>query len=147
MLKDDKINLSMQPEVSAVDHSVINELNIPGFSTRRARTTVQLGDGESFVLGGLLNSEEREALSKIPLIGDIPILGALFRHTTTERQKSELIIVATVNLVKPVQPGVVQIPRMHLRDSLYNYFNLNDPPNSPRHNQARLILSTGGFKE
>ena len=147
VLKDDKINLSMQPEVSAIDHSVINELNIPGFSTRRARTTVQLGDGESFVLGGLLNSEEREALSKIPLIGDIPILGALFRHTTTERQKSELIIVATVNLVKPVQPGVVQIPRMQVRDSLYNYFNLNDPPNSPRHNQARLILSTGGFKE
>ncbi|KEQ14258.1 general secretion pathway protein GspD [Endozoicomonas montiporae] len=148
VLKDDKINLSMQPEVSAIDSQVAqNTLNIPAFKTRRARTTVQLGDGESFVLGGLLNSEEREALSKIPLIGDIPILGSLFRHTTTERQKTELIIVATVNLVKPVQPGTVQIPQMQLNNSLLHYFNLMGPEHSQRYNKARLILSAGGFKE
>lgn len=148
VLKDDKINLSMQPEVSAIDSQVAqNTLNIPAFKTRRARTTVQLGDGESFVLGGLLNSEEREALSKIPLIGDIPVLGALFRHTTMERQKTELIIVATVNLVKPVQPGVIQIPQMQLNNSLLHYFNLTNPEHIPASNKARLILSTGGFKE
>ena len=110
VLKDDKINLAMQPEVSAVEgHSVSSDRNLPTFRTRRARTTIQLGDGESFVLAGLLNNEEREALSKVPLIGDIPIIGSLFRHTTNERQQTELIIVATVNLVRPVEPGSIPV--------------------------------------
>ncbi|MCW0471147.1 type II and III secretion system protein [Vibrio chagasii] len=56
-------------------------------------------DGQSFVLAGLLTSEERESLTKIPILGDIPILGALFSHTSTNRSKTELIIVATVNLM------------------------------------------------
>ncbi len=68
--------------------------------TRRAsETTVHLKDGQSFVLAGLLTSEERESLTKIPILGDIPILGALFSHTSTNRSKTELIIVATVNLM------------------------------------------------
>ena len=72
--------------------------DLPALRTRRARTTVELGDGQSFVLAGLLSTEEREELRRIPYIGDIPVLGALFRKTTTERTKTELIIVATVNL-------------------------------------------------
>ena len=148
VLKDDKINISMEPEVSAVDTSYgNNQLNIPSFKTRRARTTVQLGDGESFVLGGLLSSEDREALSKIPMIGDIPVLGALFRYNKNERIKSELVIVATVNLVKPVPPGIIQLPEMSRTNSLLRYFHVEDQAVKPVRNKARLILSTGGFKE
>ena len=149
--RDDKINLAMQPEVSAIDSKSIDVAgNLPTFRTRRARTTIQLGDGESFVLAGLLNNEEREALSKIPLIGDIPIFGSMFRHTTHERQQTELIIVATVNLVKPVPPGSIQLPQMQQKKSLVNFFNIpgqNNIQPTPVENKARLILSAGGFKE
>ena len=148
VLKDDKINISMEPEVSAIDTSYgNNQLDIPSFKTRRARTTVQLGDGESFVLGGLLSSEDREALSKIPLIGDVPVLGALFRYNRNERIKSELVIVATVNLVKPVSPGTIKLPAMSRTNSLLRYFHLENQAVEPVRDKARLILSTGGFKE
>ena len=148
VLRDNKINLAMQPEVSAVEgQSVQNDRNLPTFRTRRTRTTVQLGDGESFVLAGLLNNEEREALSKVPFIGDIPIIGSLFRHVTNERQQTELIIVATVNLVKPVEPGSIQIPQMKQKQSLMNFFSIPGTPVAPVENKARLILSAGGFKE
>lgn len=148
VLEDDKINIAMEPEVSAVDTSYgNNQLNIPSFRTRRARTTVQLGDGESFVLGGLLSSEDREALSKIPMIGDVPILGALFRYTKSERIKSELIIVATVNLVKPVAPDLVELPVMSRSNTLMRYFHIEKDAKSPVRSNARLILSSGGFKQ
>ncbi|WP_461537854.1 type II and III secretion system protein family protein [Spongorhabdus nitratireducens] len=151
VLRDDKINLTMMPEVSAIDPQNSNtKLDIPAFKTRRARTTVQLGDGESFVLGGLLNSEDREALSKIPLAGDIPVLGAMFRNTRDERQKTELIIVATVNLIQPVQPQTIQLPRLKLRNSLLRFFNLKKPPPGtpppPVNRRATSILGAAGFK-
>ena len=152
VLKNDKINLSLLPEVSAIDPSIENDLNLPGFKTRRARTTVQLGDGQSFVLGGLMNTEDREALSKVPLIGDIPVLGAMFRHTSDTRQKSELIIVATVNLVKPVESDTVLLPQFEMStSSLLRYLNLpkpdfkNTPPILRR--QAMSVLAAGGFKQ
>lgn len=148
--QDDRIKLTLQPEVSAIDYQFAAE-GIPAFKTRRARTTVQLGDGESFVLGGLLNSEDREALSKIPLIGDLPVLGALFRHTRNERVKSELIIVATVNLVKPVPAETIQLPHMTVAPSLMRYFNLPislpGEPKLPAYRQAKEILARGGFRE
>ncbi|MFK0573726.1 type II and III secretion system protein family protein [Endozoicomonas sp.] len=148
VLEDDKINIAMEPEVSAIDISYgNNQLNIPSFKTRRARTTVQLGDGESFVLGGLLSSEDREALSKIPMIGDIPVLGALFRYSKNERIKSELIIVATVNLVKPVPPGIIKLPEMSRTNSLLRFFHVENQAVVPVRDKTRLILSTGGFKQ
>ena len=154
VLQDDKIKLSMMPEVSAVDSTYNDQiLNIPTFKTRRARTTVQLGDGQSFVLGGLLNSEDREALSKIPLIGDLPVIGAMFRHTNNTRIKTELIIVATVNLVQPVQPGTVQLPHYTRTNTLLRFFRLDTPgrssgnaARSAQQKEAQDILVTGGFK-
>ena len=154
VLSDNKIKLSMMPEVSAVDSTYADQVfNIPTFKTRRARTTVQLGDGDSFVLGGLLNAEDREALSKIPLVGDLPVIGALFRHTNNERIKTELIIVATVNLVQPVQPGTVQLPHYTRTDTLLRYFRLDMPGRTQadhsrqaQHKEAQEILLSGGFK-
>lgn len=149
---DATINLTLEPEVSSIDVSKgSNKLDLPAFKTRRTRTTIQLADGESFVLGGLISSEDRDALSKIPFVGDIPILGAAFRHTDNQRQKTELIIVATVNLVKPVKRDVIQLPRMNKVDSLLRYFNLekSQSPHSITTNandKAHTLLSTGGFK-
>ncbi|WP_461537842.1 type II and III secretion system protein family protein [Spongorhabdus nitratireducens] len=152
VLRNEKINLSLMPEVSSIDPSIKNNLNLPGFKTRRTRTTVQLGDGESFILGGLLNSEDREALSKIPFIGDVPVLGAMFRNTRDERQQTELVIVATVNLVKPVQPESIRVPRLEMSQSLVQFLNLKDPKffedvTHPVKQQALSLLSSGGFKE
>nr|WP_283777843.1 pilus assembly protein N-terminal domain-containing protein [Sansalvadorimonas sp. 2012CJ34-2] len=151
VLSDDKIKLSMMPEVSAIDSTYSDsKLSIPTFKTRRARTTIQLGDGESFVLGGLLNTEERDALSKIPLVGDLPVLGALFRHTTNDRRKTELVIVATVSLVQPVPTGSVQIPHMKRTNTLLRYFRLDrpgwDPRKSNSYQEVQTILQAGGFK-
>lgn len=149
---DATINLSLEPEVSSIDVSKSNnKLELPAFKTRRTRTTIHLADGESFVLGGLISAEDRDALSKIPFVGDIPILGAAFRHTDNQRQKTELIIVATVNLVKPVQTGSIQLPRMNKVDSLLRYFNLDNGQSQHRiipntNDRAHTILSAGGFK-
>jgi len=149
VLRDDRINLSLMPEVSAVDNAYSDDtLNIPAFKTRRARTTVELADGQSFILGGLLNTEDIESLAKIPLLGDIPGLGALFRHTGTERRKTELIIVATVNLVQPISPEIVQLPSMRRTSALARFFSFTKGQ-SPRHTPtwAQQIIASGGFKQ
>ncbi|MDG3085993.1 pilus assembly protein N-terminal domain-containing protein [Vibrio hannami] len=148
VLRDDKIKLSMMPEVSALDNTYSNEsYDLPALTTRRARTTVELGDGQSFVLGGLLSTEEQETLQRIPYIGDIPILGALFRHTETLRYKTELIIVATVNLVQPVHPSTVQLPTMHKTTNLQRFFGLDSKYEKAKSQWAEQVLATGGFKQ
>lgn len=144
VLRDDQIRLSLMPEVSALDTQYSNETyDLPALKTRRARTTVELGDGQSFVLGGLLNNEEKEALTKIPFIGDIPVLGALFRHTETQRTKTELVIVATVNLVKPVEPDQIVLPTLQRTSTLERFFAL-DKKLSKQY-PAREWLRQGGF--
>nr|WP_086940294.1 pilus assembly protein N-terminal domain-containing protein [Thaumasiovibrio occultus] len=150
VLEDDQIKLSLMPEVSAIDTTYRSEiLDIPSFRTRRARTTVELADGQSFVLGGLLSTEDRESLSKIPLIGDVPILGSLFRETQTERRKTELIIVATVNLVEPIQASDVQLPTMRRTSTLSRFLGLPASSQADPETQewAQDILMTGGFKQ
>ncbi|MCG9724200.1 type II and III secretion system protein family protein [Vibrio brasiliensis] len=144
VLEDDNIKLSLMPEVSSLDTQYTNETyNLPALKTRRARTTVQLADGKSFVLGGLLSTEDKESISKIPFIGDLPVLGALFRHTGTERSRTELIIVATVNLVQPVDEQVIQLPTMKKTTSLERFFNVT--PNQNKQ-PAQEIYAAGGFK-
>lgn len=97
---NNQITLVIKPEVSSIDTQVNNKWNIPAITTRKAKTIVQLRDGESFILGGLLTTQEQKKLSKIPFIGDIPILGALFKNTVKQQSKRELLIIATVYLVK-----------------------------------------------
>ncbi|MCG3725519.1 general secretion pathway protein GspD [Vibrio cincinnatiensis] len=148
VLRDDKIRLSLMPEVSSLDTQYSNDTyNLPALKTRRARTTVELGDGQSFVLGGLLNKEESELLRKIPFIGDIPILGALFRHTETSRNRTELVIIATVNLVQPIQPSSIQLPSMQRTSTLERFFALDPEESRVEQQLSQQILATGGFKQ
>ncbi|MDB1123129.1 type II and III secretion system protein family protein [Vibrio algarum] len=149
VLRDDKIKLSLMPEVSALDEVFYSDdtYNVPALRTRRARTTVELGDGQSFVLAGLLNSEDTESLRRIPYIGDIPILGALFRHTETTRTKTELLIIATVNLVQPIHASQVQIPTMEKTSNLHRFFGIEGSYKKADEKWANEILAAGGFKQ
>lgn len=155
VLRDDKIRISLMPEVSSLDTQYADDrIGIPAFKTRRARTTVELADGQSFVLGGLLNSEERELLRKIPYIGDIPILGSLFRYTETERNKTELLIIATVNLVNPIDPSEAQLPVFERTSNAQRFFVLPSKGKSKMQGvteksreATEKILSAGGFKQ
>jgi len=148
VLRDDKIKLALTPEVSSIDKQYSSDsYDMPALHTRRAQTTVELGDGQSFVLGGLLNSEEKESLTRIPFIGDIPILGSLFRHTGTERKKTELVIVATVNLVQPVKANQIQLPMMKKTSTLKRFFALDGEYETSQEKWADEVLSAGGFSQ
>jgi pilus assembly protein CpaC len=102
----DLINLVVAPEVSRIDPTVsivVDGLEIPGLSTRRAKTTIELRDGQSFAIAGLLQEDYQNAISGIPWLSDIPILGLLFRSTGFQRNETELVILVTPRLVKPAQ--------------------------------------------
>lgn len=102
------INLQIAPEVSQIDTTTtvkFNDIEIPGLFVRRAKTTVELRDGQSFVMAGLLQSTNNYDVRKFPWLGDIPILGALFRSTSFRRQETDLVIIVTPHLVKPLAPG------------------------------------------
>jgi len=145
-----KIKLNIAPEVSAIERIIkAAGIEVPQLSTRRALTTIVLADGDSFMIGGLMSSEDLEAISRVPLLGDIPILGAAFRKSTTRRKKTELIIVATVNLVKPITSQDVRLPMIHKTSTLSRLFGTHDSKDS-REVQARDaltidMLNRGGF--
>jgi pilus assembly protein CpaC len=102
------INLKVRPEVSSLDFSqglVSAGFRIPVIRKNEAATNVTLKDGESFAIAGLINNDVRQSVQKIPLLGDIPILGALFRSTRFQNNETELLFLVTVKLVKPDAPG------------------------------------------
>jgi pilus assembly protein CpaC len=110
ILGNGKIRLEVSPEVSDLDYSVgvsVAGTVVPGFTDRKVTTTVELGDGQSFALAGLLNNKISASNSQIPLLGDIPILGALFTSTSYQRNETELVILVTPRLVAPMNPGTV----------------------------------------
>ncbi len=113
VLADGVINLVVEPEVSSIDQSasiVVNNLRIPGLNTRRARTVVELRDGESFALAGLLRTDFQDTVRQFPILGSIPILGMLFKSTSFQRDETELVIVVTPRLVRPVPAYAVKVP-------------------------------------
>ena len=104
IIDPDHLNLKIRSEVSQLSTNgaiVTQGLTISALSTRRAETTVELGSGQSFVLGGLLQNTDTQNLSKVPWLGDIPVLGQLFRSEQFQRNESELIIIVTPYLVNP----------------------------------------------
>jgi Flp pilus assembly secretin CpaC len=106
-LKDDgRIHLQVAPEVSSVDPSISIPtgagISVPGFSTRRMQTTLELTPGESFVMGGLFSQEDTEAWSKFPGLGDVPILGTMFRNQNADKRNKEMIVI--------IRPEVVMTP-------------------------------------
>jgi len=115
VLEDGLINLRVTPEVSELSQegTLIRGANnvtslLPAITTRRASTTVQLRNGESFVIGGLIKSNVTEAIKAFPVLGELPIVGALFRSTSFQTQKSELLFVVTPHLARPT----ASLPRL-----------------------------------
>jgi len=105
IIDEDHIRLELEPEVSTLDFAngvKFSGFLIPGLRTRRAHTGVELRDGQSFALAGLLDNSETRSLSKIPGLGDIPILGNLFKSTSFQKNESELMFIVTAQMVKPV---------------------------------------------
>ena len=113
VLADGVINLVVAPEVSSIDPSAsveVNGLVVPGLSTRRAFTTVELRDGESFALAGLIRTDFQDTVNQFPILGSLPIIGSLFRSTSFRREETELVIIVTPRLVKPVPAGTLVSP-------------------------------------
>lgn len=100
----DRISVQVRPEVSELTTSgsiTLSNITIPALLTRRAETTVELGSGQSFAIGGLIRSSQTNNLKKFPLLGDLPIIGTLFRSSAFRNDESELIILVTPYIVKP----------------------------------------------
>jgi pilus assembly protein CpaC len=103
------INLRIEPEVSQIDTthtvSVSNGISVPALIVRRASTTVELRDGQSFVIGGLLQSDNKNAIEQLPWLGSVPVLGALFSSKSFQKNETDLAIIVTPHLVRPARPG------------------------------------------
>lgn len=111
MLGGDLINLKVEPEVSALDFSnavTIQGFRIPALSTRRTQTEIELHDGQTFAVAGLLNNTATSSLRKVPGIGDIPILGLLFKSRAYEKQATELVVMITPQILRRNSTGASQ---------------------------------------
>ena len=119
------IRLQVAPEVSALDYTnevQISGFTVPGITTRKVNTEVELADGESFMIGGLLDKSLTDTFEKVPFIGDIPILGKLFQSENKTRNDSELIVIVTPEIVSPLEAGKT-LPSLNYPDKFL-------PPNS-----------------
>jgi pilus assembly protein CpaC len=115
ILKDGLINLVVNPEVSAIDPAnsfSTGGITVPGLSVRRAHTTIELRDGESFTIAGLLAENYANNIRQLPFVGDVPVLGALFRSTSFQHDETELVIVVTPHLATPHR-GPTALPGDH----------------------------------
>ncbi len=119
VLGDGVISLIIEPEVSSIDPSAsiaINGLVVPGLQVRRASTTVELRDGESFAIAGLIRRDFQTTVRQLPILGSIPIIGALFRSSSFQRGETELLIIVTPRLVQPIRPEQVRLPTDRIAD-------------------------------
>jgi pilus assembly protein CpaC len=113
VLSKDKISMKVVPAVSELDFTIattISGARIPGLTTRKAATIVELGDGQSFAIAGLLKETARENIDKYPVLGDIPILGTLFKSKQFQNNETELVILVTPRLVKPINAAEQSLP-------------------------------------
>ena len=119
VLSDNTINLLVEPEVSSIDPAAsitVNSLTIPGLQTRRASTVLELRDGESFAIAGLIQQDFKTTVQQVPLLGSIPIIGTLFRSSSFQKGETELLIVVTPRLVQPIKPSQVRLPTDRVKD-------------------------------
>ncbi len=146
VMKNNRIRMALAQEVSSIAGQYEYEYGrIPTFKTRRSKSVIELNNGESFILGGLLNSEDIEGLSKVPMLGDVPILGSLFRNANTSRAKTELVIVATVTLANPVAEDQINYPKFRKSSTLQRFFHI-DPLITPKEREATAnFIEQGGF--
>ena len=122
VLRNGVINLVVKPEVSEIDsaHAVtVAGTTVPALTTRKASTTLELRDGQSFMLGGLLQSDGTNNIDQLPWLGDMPVLGALFRSTDYQKNETDLVILVTPHIVRPLTPT----------DPVHTPFDSSLPPN------------------
>ncbi len=113
VLSNGRISLRLRPEVSELSSQgsvTLNGFEIPSLTTRRTETTVELGSGQSFMIAGLMSNNSQNSLEKAPGLGDVPILGNLFRSRSYRKGETELVIIATPYLVKPVNARDIKLP-------------------------------------
>ncbi len=113
VLANGRISLRVAPEVSEISSQgavSVNGTTIPALTTRRAETTVELGSGQSFMIAGLMSNNNQNSIEKTPGVGDMPVLGALFRSTNYQKGETELVIVITPYLVNPVDAADIKLP-------------------------------------
>ena len=113
-----RINLELNAAVSAIDDSISvtgASISVNAFSRREAQTTVEMLDGQSFAIAGLLQDDFSDTASQVPWMGDIPILGALFRSASYQRDQSELVVIITPHLVTPVRGEALAVPTDRIR--------------------------------
>ena len=108
VLSNERIALKVAPEASDLDYSnsvAVSGVEVPAIRTRRADTMVELADGESFVIGGLVSRSTASNVNKVPLLGDLPILGSFFKNLSYSQEETELVIVVTPSLIQPLPVG------------------------------------------
>ena len=113
VLDDKKIGITVHPTVSELDYSTAvlqNNFLVPGLLTRDMQTHVEVQDGQTFSIAGLLSDTSRNVINKFPLLGDLPVLGALFRSTQYQKNETELVALVTPHLVKPLTAGQAKMP-------------------------------------
>ena len=119
VVDEDIINLTINAAVSSIDTqtslSTINGINVNAFRRRETSTTVEMRDGESFAIAGLLQDDFRDLNGQVPWLGDVPILGALFRSSEYQRSQSELVIIVTPHLVTPTRGEALALPTDRIR--------------------------------
>lgn len=146
VLESGVINLTIEPSVSSLDRTaaiVAEGLAIPGLSTRRASTNVELRDGQSFAIAGLLEASNETSNDQVPWLGSVPVIGALFRSSSFQKRETELVVIVTPHLVRPAAPG------QSLRTPLEMATPANDPDffiagQSEIQNEIRKIVDGRG---
>ena len=131
IIDEDHIRLELEPEVSTLDFTNgvrFDGFVIPALRTRRAKTGVELRDGQSFALAGLLDNNETQSMSKIPGLGDVPIIGNLFRSKQFQKNESELMFIVTAQVVQPVNRD--DVPRLPAVEGIKNGSLLGVEPKS-----------------
>jgi Flp pilus assembly protein, secretin CpaC len=126
ILSAHKIALHIAPSVSSLDYAnalTLNGYSVPALTVRQANTTVVLGNGESLIIGGLVDRQMQQNINKVPLLGDLPILGAFFRSIQYSKQDMELAIIVTPRLVRPIAAGV-QLPALPGDKFAHSHFNM-----------------------
>jgi pilus assembly protein CpaC len=128
VLDSDRIHLIVRPEVSQPNFALgtaVGGTTIPAFDTRRASTTIELGDGQSFAIAGLLSERMSDFAEKYPVLGDIPVLGGLFRSSSYQNEETELVMIVTPRIVKPLPLGPRPLPSDHfIAPSAFEFFLL-----------------------
>lgn len=114
VLDEGKIAMKVAPEVSDLDFTTapvqIQGFSIPGLTVRRMSTHLEVKDGQTFAMAGLLKDEDRNVVNKYPILGEVPVLGTLFRSSSFQKQQTELVVLVTPHLAKPLAPGAARLP-------------------------------------